>query len=224
MSDQEKFLQRWSRRKQEAESEAKQQPAETLDPPENPEEEERHVSPASPAKTQEAKPAFDLESLPSLDSITATTDIRAFLAPGVPEELKHAALRRVWRTDPAIRDFIGLSENSWDFNDPTGAHGFGPLEVTEQLKKAVEAMFDRKLSSPENRTKEEEQNDNRLQSANPLEIARHEPANEINDQIFDTTHPVRPDEKFIALPKRDARPEKANERVVRRGHGSALPK
>jgi hypothetical protein len=222
VSDQEKFLQRWSRRKQEAETEAKQ-PAGKPETSEN-SEEARRSPPASPPKSEEAKPVFDPKSLPSLDSITATTDIRVFLAPGVPEGLKHAALRRAWSADPAIRDFIGLSENSWDFNDPTGAHGFGPLEVTEQLKKAVEAMFDRKLSSPENRTKEEEQNDNRLPSANPLEIARHEPANEINDQIFDTTHPVRPDEKFIALPKRDARPEKANERVVRRGHGSALPK
>ena len=38
------------------------------------------------------------------NSITAATDIRAFLAPGVPAELTRAALRRAWTADPAIRD------------------------------------------------------------------------------------------------------------------------
>jgi TorA maturation chaperone TorD len=30
-------------------------------------------------------------------------------------------------TDPAIRDFIGIAESQWDFNDPTAMPGFGPL-------------------------------------------------------------------------------------------------
>lgn len=29
--------------------------------------------------------------------------------------------------DPVIRDFIGLSENSWDFTDPDSIPGFGSL-------------------------------------------------------------------------------------------------
>ena len=64
------------------------------------------------------KPEFDLSKLPSLESITSATDIRAFLAPGVPQELSRAALRRAWAADPAIRDFVGLAENAWDFTDP----------------------------------------------------------------------------------------------------------
>jgi hypothetical protein len=36
-------------------------------------------------------------------------------------------LRRAWLADPAIRDFIGLSENSCDFNAPDGVPGFGSL-------------------------------------------------------------------------------------------------
>ena len=66
--------------------------------------------------------------LPPIESITAATDIRAFLAPGVPEELTRAALRRVWVTDPTIRDFVGLAENQWDFTNPDGVPGFGSLE------------------------------------------------------------------------------------------------
>src|ERR1700723_2505215 len=74
-----------------------------------------------------------LETLPAIDSITATTDIRAFLKPGVPDGLKHAALRQAWATDPAIRDFVGIAENQWDFNDRTAMPGFGPMLETETV-------------------------------------------------------------------------------------------
>lgn len=73
---------------------------------------------------------FDPSSLPSIEEITATTDVRAFLESRVPAELTRAALRQVWTSDPAIRDFIGIAENQWDFNDPNAIPGFGPLEVT----------------------------------------------------------------------------------------------
>jgi Protein of unknown function (DUF3306) len=78
-----------------------------------------------------------LETLPAIDSITATTDIRAFLRPGVPDMLKHAALRQAWTTDPAIRDFIGIAENQWDFNKPQNIPGFGLLEPSENIQRRV---------------------------------------------------------------------------------------
>jgi hypothetical protein len=34
--------------------------------------------------------------------------------------------RFLW-TDPAIKDFVGISENGWDFSKPDGVPGFGPL-------------------------------------------------------------------------------------------------
>ncbi len=74
---------------------------------------------------------FDPASLPSIGSITADTDIVAFLKSDVPTELTRAALRRAWTSDPAIRDFIGIAENQWDFNDPNGISGFGRLDATE---------------------------------------------------------------------------------------------
>jgi hypothetical protein len=77
-----------------------------------------------------AAPAFDPASLPSIDSITASTNIRAFLQSGVPAELTRAALRRVWVSDPVIRNFIGIAENQWDFTDPAAIPGFGPLRDT----------------------------------------------------------------------------------------------
>jgi hypothetical protein len=74
---------------------------------------------------------FDLTSLPSIESIVADTNIGAFLQSGVPAELTRAALRRAWESDPAIRDFIGIAENQWDFNDPDAIPGFGPLHASD---------------------------------------------------------------------------------------------
>jgi hypothetical protein len=70
---------------------------------------------------------FDPASLPSIDAIGVDTDIRGFLQGRVPAELTRAALRQAWASDPAIRDFIGIAENQWNFNDPEAMPGFGPL-------------------------------------------------------------------------------------------------
>jgi hypothetical protein len=78
-----------------------------------------------------AAPTFDPTSVPSIHSITDSTDIRIFLQTGVPAKLTEAALRRAWVSDPAIRDFIGIAENQWDFTDPTTIPGFGPLQETD---------------------------------------------------------------------------------------------
>jgi hypothetical protein len=40
-------------------------------------------------------------------------------------------------TDPAIRDFIGLAENQWDFTKPDAVPGFGPLELTPQVRRII---------------------------------------------------------------------------------------
>jgi hypothetical protein len=80
-----------------------------------------------------ADESFDPASLPSLETITVNTDIRGFLQSRVPVELTRAALRRAWASDPAIRDFIGIAENQWDFNDPRAMPGFGPLQESDNL-------------------------------------------------------------------------------------------
>ena len=148
MSERENFLDRWSRKKVEAQREpapavAKPEP----DPPNSAsvDAESKQVASVRPAeaspKPTAPKPEFDLTSLPSLESITAATDIRAFLAPGVPQELTRAALRRAWLADPAIRDFVGLQENDWDFTNPDAMPGFGNLPAGTDIKKMVADIF-----------------------------------------------------------------------------------
>lgn len=125
------FLNRWSRRKQQA---AKEEIDASVAPPE-----ERVTTEAAP----EAPPAeeeFDVSKLPPIESITAATDIRAFLAKGVPAALTQAALRRMWTADPAIRDHIGLSEYSWDFNSP-GQFGFGELDPSINVQEMVAEAY-----------------------------------------------------------------------------------
>ena len=76
---------------------------------------------------------FDSANLPPVETITFDTDIRGFLQGRVPAALTRAALRQAWASDPAIRDFIGIAENQWDFNDPTAMPGFGPMQDTDNM-------------------------------------------------------------------------------------------
>jgi hypothetical protein len=139
MSEPENFLTRWSRRKRVTEE---------PDPPASAAEVGKPVAEGAPAdkpKGQSAPvepaPVFDPASLPSLESIGAQTDISAFLKPGVPGELRLAALRRAWTADPAIRDFKGLAENDWDFTKPNSMIGFGELDPGLDVKKMLADMF-----------------------------------------------------------------------------------
>lgn len=128
----EDFLSRWSRRKRGAE-EASPEPLSPVPVSNLPKEGD-----AGPAVASEADEEPDLSALPPLDSITSATDVTAFLRRGVPQSLTREALRRAWSADPAIRDFVGLAENAWDFNDPNAMHGFGPLDYTpEQVRELV---------------------------------------------------------------------------------------
>jgi hypothetical protein len=129
MTEPDNFIQRWARLKRESDIEheigacrdgSAVEPEETvLVPPET----HRWIDAA-------ADELFDPSGLPSIEAITAETDVRGFLQSRVPAELTRAALRQAWTSDPAIRDFVGIAENQWDFNDPNAIPGFGPLEVT----------------------------------------------------------------------------------------------
>jgi uncharacterized protein DUF3306 len=98
------------------------------------------VAEAAPTPSQigaAADEPFDRSSLPPIEAIGADTDVRGFLQCGVPAELTRAALRRAWTCDPAIRDFVGIAENQWDFNDPYAMPGFGPLLAAEENVPAI---------------------------------------------------------------------------------------
>jgi Protein of unknown function (DUF3306) len=160
------FLRRWSKRKRaETADHAEATPA------------KREVYTSATAQSEGNMLTFDPAVLPPIESITATSDIRAFLAPGVPEELTRAALRRVWVADPKIRDFIGIAENQWDFNKRGSVPGFGSLELTPGLRRMVANLI-----SDEPRQTNEQQ----------AEVRRVEQISEISRQLPPSTKTLAP--------------------------------
>jgi hypothetical protein len=126
----ESFVSRWARLKRNSDAELN---ADAAGKGSRPEPNDRAETVTAPNQGDSADEPFDTASLPAVETITFDTDIRGFLQSRVPAALTRAALRQAWASDPAIRDFIGIAENQWDFNDPTAMPGFGPMLETDNL-------------------------------------------------------------------------------------------
>jgi Protein of unknown function (DUF3306) len=167
---------------------------------------------------------FDLASLPSIESIAANTDIAAFLRAGVPAELTRAALRRAWASDPAIRDFIGIAENQWDFNDPSAIPGFGPLDPTENAGDLLAQVSRRLQQIP----------DALADMSPPVDPVRPEAADSaepVLDQPPATKGPSLADAGAQSnevqdpdAPREQAAADETQDAARKRRHGSALPR
>lgn len=215
--NEEEFLARWSRRKREArENVASPEPTKPAEAPTEP----------PPLVAEGHEPELNLSSLPSIDSITAATDITAFLRKGIPQELSRAALRRAWAVDPTIRDFVGLAENAWDFNDPTAMPGFGPLDCsTEELAALVDRVVGGVRKAAEFLPLEP---DNPVASRRESHPAEASAAAQIAEQL---QVPKSPSGRAASQPKvaQDIQPRAAQDihdgisPVPLRRHGGALP-
>ena len=208
MTEPKDIFSRWSQRKRDV-AKAEQQPA-------APElrEDAQQADKAGPAPSPgqgEVEP-FDLSKLPSIDSIMEGTDIRDFLKPEVPDELRRAALRRAWVTDPAIRDFVGLQENDWDFNSPNGKHGFGAIGPEHDVKEMVARVFGKRTDEDGVREIQNNRDDSTPPLSEPAEPATAE-AEADRDQPVDEKPAediaTQQDEDGLSLPPRR--------------HGGALP-
>jgi hypothetical protein len=250
MSEPENFIARWSRRKHEAAQEAEAaKPAAAPEPTAEgapTDDAPRRGDVAALARADTSEPpqsAFDLEKLPPIESITAESDIRAFLRPGVPPELTRAALRRAWATDPKIRDFVGLADYDWDFNTPGAIAGFGALEPSEELRQQVARMVGRSLADgqsekpdptppevPQASPSIETSNESRATTAvAPTEQEQSnrgtpdgQPDNTGSDLHNSQTIPQRGKEN-VALQSGTESPDE-HRSTAKRSHGSALPK
>lgn len=208
MSD-DNFLNRWSRRKAAAKAEP---PAEAVR--EEAKQAGPQIQPVPPPEP--AADEVDLSALPPLDSITSVTDITAFLKRGVPEALRTAALRKAWTSDPAIRDFIGLSENAWDFNDPAGIPGFGPLEMSADQVRQMAAKLVGEVQ----------------EAAETIESALGPPApqHEAPEPAPSADEIANPSNDFVASQQNESAAVQqtasaaTESRPPRRGHGGALPR
>jgi hypothetical protein len=224
MSDEEPFLTRWSRRKREAEDKTEPEnagsaPAEVRAPPggQGEPDDKEDAAPAQPET-----PPVDLSELPSIESITAETDIRAFLAEGVPSHLTRAALRRVWVADPAIRDFVGLSENAWNFTAPETIPGFGPAVPPDVARRLVAGILEEVKSvatrPPVERAETETKPDvspDRAESPQPADVEERPVAEPVDPP------PSKNSGVDVAMHKEEA-PEPPT--TPPRVHGGALPR
>lgn len=79
-----------------------------------------------PAQT----PEEIIAALPDIDTLEKTSDYTPFLGEGVPRDLAQKALRKLWRSDPALSNLDGLN----DYDDDYSALG-----IVEQI---VETVFE----------------------------------------------------------------------------------
>lgn len=203
-----RFLTRWSRRKQHAKANPTQSdPAKRDD-----------MQSALPPAAKDDEAEFDPSSLPSIDLITSATDIKAFLRKGIPQELTRAALRRAWSADPTIRDFVGLAENAWDFNDPAAMPGFGPLDCSEgELAALLDRIVGGLRKSAEARSEtpaEVADSSQELRQAETPDVV-------IIAEEAATTEPAVPS---ATQPTQFVSTESERVSVRRRTHGRALPR
>ena len=220
MSESEKFLDRWSRRKRKAADEPA--PVAAKDPTAAP------MPPVAGANAPAAEVPFDPASLPPIESISANSDIRAFLQVGVPPDLSRAALRRAWSADPAIRDFIGLVENGGDFNDPNGIPGFGPInagDVANLLARVIgappaEADAPRQVVAAQDNS--EQNPPPAVDSKQPPQLPQDQPAPNQDLAAPEKDSMQRNEDDVASQYDSDDRENFPPSR--RRGHGGALPK
>jgi hypothetical protein len=178
-SEPESFLARWSARKlADREPSARQDTSTEHQPRDEDGAIENCAVAESPKGSDQGNQPVDPVQLPSLDSIGADTDIADFLRPGVSPDLTRAALRRAWTSDPAIKNFVGLVENGWDFNDPSAMAGFGPISTEEVARLAGKLIGALPAAEPADQAQEAlaSEHKSQLGSGNvlpegPLEVA-----------------------------------------------------
>jgi hypothetical protein len=234
MSEPEDFLSRWSRRKREVAEEAA---AETAKPEASSAAEASASAgsenePASQtAEVRDAEqPAFDISKLPSIAEITAETDIKPFLAAGVPAHLTQAALRKLWVTDPKIRDFIEIAENQWDFN-AGNIPGFD-YSLPENAKELVAQIFSKANDVVEKAGEPAPERAPVSATAQSEVSGEHDQADAALETAPDRTNPDAA-HKDIEHGDKSARSESAEQQteasdepsspLLPRRHGSALP-
>ena len=144
MSEERKILSRWSERKAAARrGDVPPEPADEAPAP--------AATPDQAAPTDAAASTDeDLPALPPINELTAESDYTVFLGEKVPEQLRRAALRKLWASDPVFANLDGLNDYDEDYNLATtvigavqsawqAGRGYAD-EVEEKIEKVEEAL------------------------------------------------------------------------------------
>ena len=140
------FLQRWSRLK------AERRKATPAPPP------AEEPAPQPPAAVEQKPPDEKAApELPPIEELTADSDYSAFLRPGVPEETKLAALRKLWTSDPTLAAPDPLDLHNFDYSFPAVPDvvktayqvGKGFIDAIEEAAEEKEGVKKPEASPPE---------------------------------------------------------------------------
>lgn len=206
----------WSRRKLAARRAEVEAPAE-----------DAAVEPAA-APEPDVVDAEYIAALPSIDTIVDGTDIKPFLARGVPASLKNAALRRLWSATPGVRDYSDPAvDYAWDWNAPGGVPGGGGKLSESGVAKMVKDLIggsralDDKEGSASGRPEGEVENaaGKTASESPPFEPDAAPPAVRRAEASSAKEHAPKIDDPVL---KADARPSPGAVPQPRR-HGGAVP-
>lgn len=147
MAEDEKFLSRWAKRKEQARAGTLQEDAPAAAP-----DEEQVAALGNPGEgaAEEAAdhPAADID----IDALDADSDFKVFMHEKVPQAIRRRALRKLWFGDPIFSELDGLNDYDEDFTDAA--------TVVEGLKatydEAVKRMKEREAAEAKEAKKAEE--------------------------------------------------------------------
>ncbi|MAZ06254.1 DUF3306 domain-containing protein [Marinobacter sp. SS8-8] len=105
-------LQRWSRRKTEADRKAEPASPSTVESAPSPEAQELARNEALPEQE-----VLEKYGLPDPDTIELGTDITGFMRKEIPDLLRRRALRVLWKSNPVLAVLDGLNDYDEDFTD-----------------------------------------------------------------------------------------------------------
>ena len=140
--EQDDFLTRWSRRKARAlRGEELPEPEPGADKDEAADElpVEDEEGAAVPDPETAGAEADALPELPSLDSLGAESDYSAFMGEGVPPDLRHKALRKLFHSPKFnIRD--GLDDYDWDMSKPEPLGNIITAEMRYRVERELKRL------------------------------------------------------------------------------------
>jgi putative acetyltransferase len=131
MNEEEPFLKRWSRRKQEARE--RPEADEGLPGAEGEQHEAAAVLAAPPEGPRELTEA-DFADV-DFDALDAKSDYSRFLQAGVPESIKHKALRKLWMSDALYTTPDPFQDYLHDYTDAAVAVAPGTLKTAYRIGK-----------------------------------------------------------------------------------------
>jgi len=151
-----------------------------------------------------------------------------------PLGVAHVALAEAAaQADPAIRDFVGLSENAWDFTDPNAMPGFGPLESTDEIRRMIARVVDQIGEAARAETAEvqesardsnalsasEQNNESAKQSASTPALPRENAAADSGNKVM-----LQSSKEDDAVQREIPEDQLKRKQFSQRTHGSALPR